>query len=85
MSIFQLKEKGEALEVIKAAVGEPGCGDTPFSIGVVFDQAAKERIVFFDLLHLTAAVQHLHRWNQRAAALHRQDQGGDRGTAGDSI
>ncbi len=49
MSEFELKDKAEAYEVIKAALDALGRGDTPFSYGVVRDQTAGAQIVFFDL------------------------------------
>lgn len=49
MSQFQLKDNGEAYEVITAAVAELGRRDTPFSFGVVPDQTPDTQLVFFDL------------------------------------
>ena len=49
MSEFELKDKAEAYEVIKAALDALGRGDTPFSYGVVRDQTAGSQIVYFDL------------------------------------
>ena len=49
MSDFWLKDKSEALGVINAAIKELGRTDTPYSVGVVDDQAAGGQIVFFDL------------------------------------
>ncbi len=49
MSDFWLKDKSAALEVITAAIKELGRADTPYSFGVVDDQAAGGQIVFFDL------------------------------------
>ncbi len=53
MSKFQLKDKSEAYEVIKAAIDELGRSDTPFSYGVVPDQTPNTQIVFFDLPHIS--------------------------------
>lgn len=49
MSKFQLKDKAEAYEVIKAAIKQLGRSDTPFSYGAVSDKPTEEQIVFFDL------------------------------------
>lgn len=49
MNEFELKDKAEAYEVIKAALDALGRSDTPFSYGVVTDQTAGAQIVFFDL------------------------------------
>lgn len=49
MSQFQLKDNGEAYEVIKAAIDELGRSDTPFSYGAVFDPPTGGQILFFDL------------------------------------
>ena len=49
MSDFFLKDKSAALAVISAAIKELGRSDTPYSVGVVDDQAAGGQIVFFDL------------------------------------
>ncbi len=49
MNDFWLKDKSEAFFVIEAAIKELGRTDTPFSFGVVRDQAAGGQILFFDL------------------------------------
>jgi len=53
MSKFQLTDKAEAFDVIKAAIDELGRSDTPFSYGVVIDEPEKAQIVFFDLLRIS--------------------------------
>ncbi len=49
MSNFWLKDKSAALAVITAAIMELSRTDTPYSFGVVDDQATGGQIVYFDL------------------------------------
>ncbi len=49
MREFRLKDKAEVYELIREAVEELGRNDTPFSYGVVHDEAAGGQILYFDL------------------------------------
>ncbi len=49
MSNLWLKDKSAALAVITAAIMELSRTDTPYSFGVVDDQATGGQIVYFDL------------------------------------
>ncbi len=49
MRAFRLKDKSAALVVITAAIKGLDRTDTPYSVGVVADQATGGQIIFFDL------------------------------------